>query len=269
MKTSKMAIFKQSIKDELQEHRSSFIVFNTLRIIVILVMVRQFFLGNYEGVFFCLLTLFLFYIPSWIQTKINIDLPPALEITIFLFIFAAEILGEINAFYVRIPGWDTMLHTLNGFLAAAVGFSLVVILNNNDKLTFELSPFFMALIAFCFSMTVAVMWEFFEFGMDMIFLTDMQKDTIINSLHSVALDETLTNTVVTIDGIYEIYINGEPLGLGGYLDIGLIDTMKDMIVNFVGAFIFSVCGFFYSKSKGYKRTIAQNFVPTQKKLNED
>ncbi len=255
---------RDAINKELREHRSTFIVFSILRLVVVAVMVRQFFLENYAGVFFCVLTLLLFYIPSWVQVKMNIELPPALEITIFFFIFAAEILGEINAFYVKIPGWDTMLHTFNGFLAAAVGFSLVVILNDNDRLTFDLSPVFMALMAFCFSMTVAVVWEFFEFGMDYFFFTDMQKDTVINALHTVALDTTQTNTVVSITGIQEIYIEGEPLGLGGYLDIGLLDTMKDMIVNFIGAVVFSVCGFFYVKSKGGKRTIAQSFVPVRK-----
>ncbi len=253
-----------AIKAELREHRSTFIVFSVLRLIVVAIMVRQFFLQNYESVFFCLLTLLLFYVPSWVQVKMNIEVPPALEITIFFFIFAAEILGEINAFYVRIPGWDTMLHTFNGFLAAAVGFSLVVILNNDDRLTFDLSPIFMALMAFCFSMTVAVIWEFFEFGMDYFFFTDMQKDTVINAIHTVALDDTKTNTVVSINGINDVIINGESLGVGGYLDIGLIDTMKDMIVNFVGAVIFCIYGFFYAKSKGNKRTIAQNFVPTRK-----
>ncbi len=262
-KTSKKNLRKQ-MSEEIREHKSSFIVFSILRAIVIFIMVRQFFMANYESVFFCLLTLVLFYIPSWIQVRANIALPAALEITILCFIFAAEILGEINAFYVRIHGWDTMLHTINGFLAAAVGFSLVVILNNNEKLTFELSPIFMALTAFCFSMTVAVIWEFFEFAMDYFFLMDMQKDTILHSIHSVALDPTKTNTVVTIPNIHEVYINEKELGLGGYLDIGLYDTMKDMIVNFIGAIVFSGCGFFYAKSKGYKRTIAQNFVPTQK-----
>ncbi len=259
--------FSKALENELRENKSSFIVFNVLRFIVIAIMIRQFFLQNYQSVFFCLLTLVLFYIPVWIQVKMRIDLPPPLEITIFAFIFSAEILGEINAFYVRIPGWDTMLHTINGFLAAAVGFSLVVILNNNKRLTFDLSPLFMALTAFCFSMTVAVVWEFFEFGMDYFFFTDMQKDTVINAIHTVSLDESLTNTVVSINGINEVYINDQPLGLGGYLDIGLLDTMKDMIVNFIGAIVFSVFGFLYTKSKGYRKSIAQSFVPTPKEEN--
>ena len=116
---------------ELREHRSSFIVFSILRILVLAVLVRQIMLASYESAFFCVLTLLLLYVPSWVQVKLRIELPPPLEITILCFIFAAEILGEVNAFYVVVPNWDTMLHTLNGFLAAAVGFSMVILLNDD------------------------------------------------------------------------------------------------------------------------------------------
>ena len=177
--------FKEAMNRELREHKSSFIVFYILRALVIVALVRQIMRGSYESAFFCILTLLLLYAPSWIQVKLHIELPPALEITILCFIFAAEILGEVNAFYVVIPGWDTMLHTLNGFLAAAVGFSMVLLLNDDERLTFDLSPFFLALVAFCFSMTIGVLWEFFEFGMDFFFHTDMQKDTIIHNLYTV------------------------------------------------------------------------------------
>ena len=255
---------RQALDQEVREHRSSFIVFYTLRLLVLVVLVRQLFLHNYEGAFFCILTILLLYVPSWIQVKLHIELPPALEITILCFIFAAEILGEVNAFYVNVPNWDTMLHTLNGFLAAAVGFSMVLLLNDNERLTFDLSPFFLALVAFCFSMTIGVLWEFFEFGMDFFFHTDMQKDTVINAVYTVALDPTRTNKVVAIKGIQDVVINGESLGLGGYLDIGIIDTMKDLFVNFIGAVVFSATGFFYARSKGEKRTAAQSFVPSKK-----
>ena len=260
---------RQALDQELREHRSSFIVFYTLRLLVLVVLVRQLFLHNYEGAFFCILTILLLYVPSWIQVKLHIELPPALEITILCFIFAAEILGEVNAFYVNVPNWDTMLHTLNGFLAAAVGFSMVLLLNDNERLTFDLSPFFLALVAFCFSMTIGVLWEFFEFGMDFFFHTDMQKDTVINAVYTVALDPTRTNKVVAIKGIQDVVINGESLGLGGYLDIGIIDTMKDLFVNFIGAVVFSVAGFFYARSKGEKRTAAQSFVPSKKTEETD
>ena len=261
--------FQEAMARELREHKSSFIVFSILRILVLVVLVRQIMLANYEGAFFCILTLLLLYVPSWIQVKLRIELPPPLEITIFCFIFAAEILGEVNAFYVVIPGWDTMLHTINGFLAAAVGFSMVMLLNDDDRITFHLSPAFLALVAFCFSMTIGVLWEFFEFGMDFFLGTDMQKDTVIHAIHSVSLDPTLSNKVVTIPDIQDVVINGESLGLGGYLDIGIIDTMKDLLVNFIGAVVFSVTGFFYARSKGTKRTPAQSFVPSKKTAEQD
>ena len=261
--------FRKAMDKELREHRSSFIVFSILRILVLAVLVRQIMLASYESAFFCGLTLLLLYVPSWVQVKLRIELPPPLEITILCFIFAAEILGEVNAFYVVVPNWDTMLHTLNGFLAAAVGFSMVILLNDDERLTFHLSPFFLALVAFCFSMTIGVLWEFFEFSMDYFFGFDMQKDTVVHSIHSVLLDPTRTNTVVTIPNIQDVVINGQSLGVGGYVDIGIIDTMKDLFVNFIGAVVFSITGFFYAKSKGRRRTPAQGFVPSKKTQEQD
>ena len=261
--------FRQAMAKELREHRSSFIVFSILRILVLAVLVRQIMLASYESAFFCVLTLLLLYVPSWVQVKLRIELPPPLEITVLCFIFAAEILGEVNAFYVVVPNWDTMLHTLNGFLAAAVGFSMVILLNDDERLTFHLSPFFLALVAFCFSMTIGVLWEFFEFSMDYFFGFDMQKDTVIHSIHSVLLDPTRTNTVVTIPNIQDVDINGQSLGVGGYVDIGIIDTMKDLFGNFIGAVVFSITGFFYAKSKGRRRTPAQGFVPSKKTQEQD
>lgn len=258
---------------ELKEHKSSFIVFYILRILVILCMVRQFFLHNYEGFFFGLLTLLLLYLPSWIQVKLRIEIPVGLEISILCFCYAAEILGEINAFYQKIPFWDTILHTLNGFLCAAVGFSLVLLLNNNRKLTFELSPFFLALVAFCFSMTVGVLWEFFECFMDQTFLLDMQKDRIVSGLHTVMLDNTHSNVVVSIPDITDVILvhsdgTQETLGLGGYLDIGLLDTMKDLFVNFIGAVVFSTFGYFYARSNGKKKVVSL-FMPSKKEKDKD
>ena len=261
--------FKEAVNRELREHKSSFIVFYVLRLLVIVALVRQLMLGSYESAFFCILSLLLLYVPSWLQVKLHIELPAPLEVTILCFIFAAEILGEVNAFYIVIPGWDTMLHTLNGFLAAAVGFSMVMLLNDNERLTFDLSPFFLALVAFCFSMTIGVLWEFFEFAADLFFHSDAQKDTIIHNIYSVTLDPTLSNKVVAIPGIQDVTINGENLGLGGYLDIGLIDTMKDLFVNFIGAVVFSTTGYFYARSKGRKKSAAQSFVPSKKTADND
>jgi len=258
----------KAIQLEMREHRSSFIVYWVLRLLVIAMMVMQIFNRNYENVFLCILTLVLLMLPSFFQVNFKIELPTGLEIVILIFIFAAEILGEISSYYVRYPGWDTILHAVNGFLMAAIGFSLVDVLNRHKKVKFDLSPVFMAVVAFCFSMTIGVIWEFFECGMDILFGLDMQKDTIVNGINSVMLDPTETNTLVSIKDIESVIINGEELGLGGYLDIGLLDTMKDLFVNFIGAVIFSVIGYFYVKNRG-KGKFARKFIPRLKDKGKD
>ena len=156
-----------------------------------------------------------------------------------------------------------MLHTVNGFFMAAIGFSLIDILNNSPRFHISLSPVFVAVVAFCFSMTVGVVWEFFEFGMDMIFSTDMQKDTFVNAISSVSLNPDRLNNAVQVTDIVETALygfDGELTRVGGYLDIGLIDTMKDMIVNCIGALVFSVIGYFYIIGRN-KGKFAKRFIP--------
>ena len=158
-----------SFKKTRREKRSVTMVYILLRTSVVLVMLAQIFNRNFENVFLCVLTLLLFMMPSLMERKLDIALPNTLEIIILLFIYAAEIMGEIGAYYVNYPYWDTVLHTLNGFLCAAIGFSLLDILNRHNEVRFHLSPLYLAIVAFCFSMTVGVIWEFFECTMDQLF----------------------------------------------------------------------------------------------------
>lgn len=253
---------------ELREHKSSFRVYTFLRLITMGNMIFQFYNGNYESGFVCILTLVLLIIPSLIQVSLRVEFPTVLEIIVLLFIFAAEILGETQEFYIIFPFWDTLLHTLNGFLMAAIGLSLVNLLNKSDKLTFTLSPLFTAIVAFCFSMTIGVLWEIFEFTMDQLFLLDMQKDTIIHQISTVMLDPNGGNAREVIMSIQDVSINGTELGLGGYLDIGLLDTMYDLLVNLIGAIVFSVIGFFYVKNKD-ESSIAGRLVPKRKSKDRD
>ena len=215
----------EAMKHELREHKSSFIIYNILRFLVICMMIFEILNRSYESAFLCVLTLILLIIPSFFQVALRIEVPTVLEITILFFIFAAEILGEICNFYSIFPFWDTVLHTLNGFLTAAIGLSLVQLLNKSDKLLFQLSPLFTSIVAFCFSMTIGVIWEFFEFGMDQIFNLDMQKDTVIHTISSVSLNSSGENIPIIIKDIQDVTVSGKDLALGGYLDIGLIDTM--------------------------------------------
>ena len=232
---------------DLPKHKKRlYTIYITLFTIVIGVMIAQAFNRNYNNVFLCLLTLFLFTLPSFVEKKIKLDVPDTLEAVILLFIFSAEILGEIREFYTTFAYWDTILHTLNGFLMGAIGVSLINILNGSKRFAISLSPLFVALVAFCFSMTVGVMWEFFEFGMDRFFGRDMQKDTLVEVVNTVFLNPDGRNIVFSFP-IDSVVVNGEQWP--GYLDIGLIDTMDDLFVNFIGAVVFSIIGYFYAKGK--------------------
>ena len=218
----KTARMRRELREELKGKKTVVTIYIILRVLVILTMVAQFLNGNFENVFLCILTLVLFTLPTVIERRVRIDLPDTLEIIILLFIFSAEILGEIQAYYTYFHGWDTMLHTLNGFLCAAIGFSLVDLFNRNERFSLSLSPVFMTIVAFCFSMTIGVLWEFFECIMDSFFLLDMQKDTIVHDISTVMLDPTGGNKITAIRGITDVIVvaGGKeiPLGLGGYLD---------------------------------------------------
>lgn len=248
--------------------RSSLAIYLILRFLVVICMILQVIRGDLNNALLCLLSLVLLFAPLFIQNKYEITLPDSLEISIYLFIFSAEILGEINNFYGIIPHWDTCLHTINGFLATAVGFSLVDLLNKNSK-DINLSPFYLCLVAFCFSMTIGILWEFFEYGGDKLVKFDMQKDTLITNISSVYINPDNENKPVVVDNIGKTEIfdkDGKLLYVidGGYLDIGLNDTMKDLFVNFIGALVFSF--FAYIGLKNNKRSsVVKNFVPIKEK----
>ena len=247
----------------IKERPLVFLVYCVVRLIVIVSLVAALLRYDYESAFTCVLVLFLFMIPLFLERSLAIQLPNTLEIIILLFIFAAEILGELQCYFIQYPNWDTMLHTTSGFLCAAVGFSLIDILNRDSKIKFNLSPVYVAIVAFCFSMTIGVLWEFFEFGADRLLGLDMQKDTVVQTITSVSLDETNQNKPVTITDIHSVQVNGQDLGFDGYLDIGLYDTMEDLFVNFIGALCFSFIGYFYLKQRG-KGRFARQFIPVIK-----
>lgn len=229
-------------------------IYLILRILVIVCMIGQIIRGNFYNVLLCFITLILFTVPTIIDKALKIKLPSTLEIITYLFIFSAEILGEIQNFYGIFVHWDTILHTLNGFIMGAIGFSLIDILNRRKVFDMNLSPFFISLFALCFSMTIGIMWEFGEYFLDNNLKTDCQKDRIVHSIVSEKIGEDgkkeKLNNITTV----KIYSDNDQVTIiNGYLDIGLMDTMKDLFVNFIGALVFSVLGYFYAKNKeGYR-----------------
>lgn len=262
---------RQALLRKKKEEPAAFWTYVVLRFIVILILIRCILRGDIESAFVCVLVLVIYLLPQFVENRLNIDIPTTLEVVIFVFVFAAEILGELQSYFIKYSNWDTILHTSSGFLCAAVGFSLFDLLNRSDNVKVQLSPGYLAITAFCFSMTIGILWEFIEFSADRLFLLDMQKDTIVNQISSVSLDPTNSNISITVKGIKDVILvtdSGEQaLGLGGFLDIGLYDTMEDLFVNFVGAVVFSVAAFFECKSEKRPLTTALTLRRKKKPQN--
>ena len=273
-----MSIFRKSatgiyrleklLAEQYGQSKASFFAFMLLRVIVTAVLVISVITGRYETFSLCVLTLILFMIPAFLERTLNADLPTYFEVFILIFIFSAQMLGELAAFYIKFPWWDTMLHGTSGFIFAAFGFSIIDLLHKDEHLKFKLHPFYMAFNSFSFTMAIAVIWEFFEFAMDYFFGLDMQKDTVITKFQSVTLDPTRSNIPIVVDNIETVTINGEPLPFVGYLDIGLYDTIKDIAVAALGAVIFCIFAYAYIKTKGHNK-IASLFIPVKRNWKEE
>ena len=136
-----MSIFKKMKLAYKDTKKSVLVVYLLLRFLVILVLIRQIFLKNYDNVFLCFFTLILFLLPFVLSKKLNIELPSLLEIIILLFIYSAEVLGEIQNFYNTFSHWDTILHTMKDLIVnfvGAVAFSIIgyLYIKNRDKYKF-------------------------------------------------------------------------------------------------------------------------------------
>ena len=249
------------LRRKMREEPGAFWTYVILRTIVILILIRSLFNGHIDNAIVCAFVLLLYVLPQFVENRLKIEIPSVLEIIIFVFVFMAEILGELDSYYLKYQHWDTILHTTSGFLLAAVGYSLVNLLNKSENVKFQLSPAYLAIVAFSFSMCMGVLWEFFEFAADRWLLLDMQKDTVLSRISTVDLDPTLSNTPVIISGITDTILELSDgtyyrLGLGGYLDIGIYDTMADLFVCFIGAVVFSVTAFFEQRSEKRPLTTA-------------
>jgi len=246
-------------------------VYVIFRAIAVFMLINQIPMQRWGDAFLLALTLALFAIPQLVERVFKIEVPNLLELIIISFIFSSTILGELSDFYGYFKFWDTALHTLNGFLAAGVGFSLVYLLNKNAE-GLNLTPLFLAIVTFCFSMTVGVMWEFIEYSADRWFDLDMQKDRIVQEINSVSICAE-KNGVNHIENIERTVIESkdesgnsiETVIDEGYLDIGIIDTMKDLFVNLLGAITFSVFGYLYARNDQKKYRFVQNFIPKKRK----
>ncbi|MBQ8416072.1 MAG: hypothetical protein IJX13_04125 [Clostridia bacterium] len=261
-KESRLGRFRKRFVKKVRANKLSFSVYVLMGAITVSVIVLTAVRRQFESTFTACISLILFLLPTFVEESFRIKLPTALEIVAVLFVFCANILGEIGAYYTRFPFWDDMLHYTSGFIFAAFGFALVDIFNRHRDFDFHLSPLFLSIVALCFSVTVGALWELFEFGADLLLHTDMQKDTVITQIYSAELNPN-GQAPVSIPHITETVIktaDGAVYTLQGYLDIGLFDSMKDLLVDLAGALLFCIIGYFYT-SNSAKGRIAKQFVP--------
>lgn len=235
------------------------IVYLVILLLSVIAFINSLLIGDWFKISLAFAALVLYQAPFIIVSFFKVLLPRAMEITYYLFIFAALILGEVFAFYGPFPFWDIILHFLSGFMIAGIGISIATNMNKSNK-----SKFFTLLFAFCFSITLGVMWECLEFGFDCTARTDAQKDSHLHSISTITLQRDGGNQPVKIDNITKINIillDGEIITIDeGFLDIGLMDTMKDILVNTAGATVFCFFALLYlMDSKKY--SFAHNFIP--------
>lgn len=197
-----------------------------------------------ENALICLMVSVLLLMPWLFEICFKLYMPILLKVMFMLLIIGGPILGKIYRFYYIIPHWDKLLHTSSGFLFAVIGAMIPQVLDEKNS---NHSQALVLTCAMCFTLSIAVIWEFFEFGMDSFFGTDMQQDTWIPNINSYLLG-TEKGNLGSIYGINSLIINGKEIATQGYLDIGLIDTMHDMLVCTLGGLIYCVCSVLYCKS---------------------
>ena len=263
-KKKSVASLYLSLVRHIKRNHKAYIVYVIIQTAVVFTLIRSILEARWENVATCVFAQILLLLPPLLEKGVKINLPTTMEVVAYVFVFAAEILGEVGNYYEKFPHWDTALHTLSGFMFAAFGFCLVDIFNRNDRFSFKLAPGYLAFMAFCFSMTIGVCWELFEHTADSYLGVDMQKDTVVTSFQSVYLDENKSNHPVPVKNIKHTEIvceDGDTVEIeGGYLDIGIHDTINDLLVNLIGAVTFSLSGYFFMKFGGNSKFV-ESLVP--------
>lgn len=227
--------------------------------VTLAVLVWQLCIANWHNVLIALAALALYSVPQIMELGLKMRLPVLCECVVVAFAFCAQVLGEIMEYYVYIPLWDSLLHFVIGFLVASAGFVMIDRQNHRLGLHKRVKPWFAMFFSFSLAAAVGMLWEFFEFSADLITGTDMQKDFVVRSVSSVLLNPEGRNIPVVFD-VESLVVNGELWDIGGYLDIGLYDTIKDMFVNCLGALSFCFFGWRYL-ARGGRHSLVESVMP--------
>lgn len=174
--------------------------------------------------------------PALCEKALHITLSPLTKIIFMLYAVSGPLMGNVYHLYYLLPWWDKFLHLLCGIMFTIFGLQLPELADASNA---RHSTVLKCICGFCFAMAIGVVWEFFEFACDMLVGTDMQRDSILYTINSYDLGAA-TGVTGTISDITEVVVNGQSLDLGGYIDIGLLDTMYDQIACFAGSVIVCV-----------------------------
>lgn len=203
-------------------------------------------ISDFRIMFISMLVLFLYLFINYIDIIFSLNISFKLKLFIYFFLFCSEILGEVFDFYSIIPFWDNILHFLSSILFVYVGYLIfkTFIGTMNCDILFILFSFM-----FCFSISIAVLWEFVEYSSDMLLNSDMQKDNFVDNINTTLFSSV--NNTISINNIYrtDIYTNDGILSLNGYLDLGLSDTIEDLLISIYGSFITSFIIILFQRKK--------------------
>ena len=255
------------------------LIYIIVTLLTILSIMREVNNGDIKNIILCVVSIFLYYIPYIVNKLLKDMFPIIIRITFVLFIFSTIVLGEVNDFYELVPIWDDVLHIVQGIFVASIGFSLMYMLfkkkdesNDRDKdknkvikknrIKFE--KVLIILFSFCLSISVGVVWEVGEYVTDYNMKVDMQKDKYINEFNSILLNSKKDNEVMVIDkiGYTTIYDKSGKriVTFNGYLDVGLHDTMDDLIDTMVGALLFGFIGYLYLSNKNRYKVVERILI---------
>lgn len=220
--------------------------------VIAALLARSLICGNWRHVLYSVITFAFMFLPELVIFGLKLDVPDSLSIVYVVMLFSANILGELVELYILLPVWDSLLHFISGFFIALLGCSLYELMTGETP-----KPLPAALFAFMSAIVFSVLWEYFEYFMDSVFHTDMQKDRLLSSVSSILLNPDGINVSVTREA-GSVIVNGEVWP--GYIDIGLHDTMNDMLIASLGALIASVFCFFNEKNSRLFRFIRVFFI---------
>lgn len=202
-----------------------------IRISLLIAILGGIYESNWISLLVTFITLILSFIPKFFIKKYNINLPSLLQIFIIFFIYFSLFLGEVKSFYIKFWWWDSFLHLFSGIALGFAGFLIMYILYKTDKI--KTNPILVSILSFCFALSICAIWEIFEFGMDKIFNLNMQKSKFFSSS-----------------------------------ELGLKDTMIDLIMGTFGALFSSISGYIFIKTKRFPffGNIFYDFKKQNKKL---